>query len=120
MSTSTLTSKGQTTIPKDIREHLCLEPGDRIEFLLDEKGRVILVPAKLSLASLAGLLGHRAKHDPVTLEEMDRAVAAGASSVEMAGRPAPGPYGSRGGTASRVTPGDRAAEGAPERKGRNR
>ena len=66
MSTSTLTSKGQTTVPKDIRDLLELKPGDRIEFLLDEAGRVYLVPAKLSLESLAGSLRHRAKERPVT------------------------------------------------------
>lgn len=37
MSTATLTSKGQTTVPKEIREHLRLHAGDRIEFVIPWK-----------------------------------------------------------------------------------
>jgi antitoxin PrlF len=43
MSISTLTSKGQTTIPKDIRKRLNLQPGDRLEFVIDEDGRVLVL-----------------------------------------------------------------------------
>ena len=43
MSTSTLTSKGQTTIPKDIRKRLNLHPGDRLECVIDEDGRVLVL-----------------------------------------------------------------------------
>jgi AbrB family looped-hinge helix DNA binding protein len=39
MSSSILSSKGQTTIPKDIRKWLNLHPGDRLEFVIDEDGR---------------------------------------------------------------------------------
>ena len=45
MSTSTLTSKGQTTIPKDVRKRLNLHPGDRMEFVIDEDGRVLVLSA---------------------------------------------------------------------------
>ncbi len=114
MSTSTLTSKGQTTVPKDIRDHLKLEPGDRIEFLLDELGRVFLVPAKLPLASLAGSLRNRAKKHPITLEEMDQAIAAGASASTI--DRSSGLASKEGGRAL----GDRAAEGAPAKRGRAR
>jgi AbrB family looped-hinge helix DNA binding protein len=41
MSSSILTSKGQTTIPKDIRKRLNLLPGDRLEFVIDEGGRQV-------------------------------------------------------------------------------
>jgi AbrB family looped-hinge helix DNA binding protein len=41
MSTSTLTSKGQTTIPKDVRKRLNLHPGDRLEFVIDDDGCVL-------------------------------------------------------------------------------
>jgi antitoxin PrlF len=44
MPTSSITSKGQTTIPKEIRDHLHLKPGDRIEFVTDEDGRVVVLP----------------------------------------------------------------------------
>jgi antitoxin PrlF len=47
MPTGTLTSKGQITIPKQIREHLHLETGRRVEFSVDSKGNVILTPRNL-------------------------------------------------------------------------
>jgi antitoxin PrlF len=72
MSTSTLTSKGQTTIPKDIRERLNLHPGDRLEFVIDEDGRVLVLPASIDASELAGMLKPPAK--PVTVAEMNRAI----------------------------------------------
>lgn len=56
MPTATLTSKGQTTIPREIREHLRLRPGDRMEFVIDETGRVVVIPISLDAAELAGIL----------------------------------------------------------------
>lgn len=47
MST-TMTSKGQVTIPKHIRKALGLEPGARVEFDLDDKGRVVIQPAQVA------------------------------------------------------------------------
>lgn len=72
MSTSTLTSKGQTTIPKDIRERLNLHPGDRLEFVIDEDSRVLVLPASIDASELAGMLKPPAK--PVTVAEMNRAI----------------------------------------------
>jgi AbrB family looped-hinge helix DNA binding protein len=72
MSTSTLTSKGQTTIPKDVRKRLNLHPGDRLEFVIDEDGRVLLLPATLDVSELAGMLKRPAK--PVTVAEMNQAI----------------------------------------------
>lgn len=46
MALATITSKGQTTIPKSIREHLRLKAGDRIEFIIDKEGRVELYPKR--------------------------------------------------------------------------
>ncbi len=57
MPTSTLTSRGQTTIPKPIREALGLQPGDRVEFTL-EGDRVLLRRVGADLSSLDGMLGH--------------------------------------------------------------
>lgn len=76
VATSTLTRKGQTTIPKAIREHFHLQPGDRIEFVIEEDGRVTLVPATLDVADLKGALPR--PKTPVTLEDMERAVSEGA------------------------------------------
>ena len=72
MSTSTLTSKGQTTIPKDVRKRLNLHPGDRLEFVIDEDGRVLVLPASIDVAELAGMLKPPAR--PVTVEDMNRAI----------------------------------------------
>ncbi len=72
MSTSTLTSKGQTTIPKDVRKRLNLHPGDRLEFVIDEDGRVLVLPASVDVSELAGMLKRPAK--PVTVMEMNQAI----------------------------------------------
>jgi antitoxin PrlF len=72
MSTSTLTSKGQTTIPKDIRERLNLQPGDRLEFVIDDDGRVLVLPASIDASELTGLLKPPAK--PVSVADMNRAI----------------------------------------------
>ena len=56
MPSSSLTSKGQTTIPKPIRDHLRLQPGDRLDFSIDSSGNVQLQAATLSLGQLKGLL----------------------------------------------------------------
>ncbi len=73
---ATLTSKGQITIPKPIRDRLHLQPGDRVEFFLTEDGRVEFVPATASLTSLKGMLPKPKKR--VTLEDMKKAIAEGA------------------------------------------
>ena len=72
MSTSTLTSKGQTTIPKDVRKRLNLHPGDRLEFVIDEDGRVMVLPATIDASELAGML--KAPARPVSVEAMNRAI----------------------------------------------
>jgi AbrB family looped-hinge helix DNA binding protein len=56
MPTATLTSKGQTTIPKAIRQRLRLKAGDRIDFVVEADGQVRLVARNLRLADLRGLL----------------------------------------------------------------
>lgn len=53
---STITSKGQTTIPKAIREHLRLKPGDRVKFFVHPDGSVVLLP-KRPAAALRGIVG---------------------------------------------------------------
>jgi AbrB family looped-hinge helix DNA binding protein len=73
MATSTLTAKGQTTIPKDVRVRLGLHPGDRIEYVQDAEGRIVMLPATRHVDELAGLL-RRPGQRPVSLEEMDVAI----------------------------------------------
>jgi AbrB family looped-hinge helix DNA binding protein len=74
MSTATVTSKGQITIPKEIRTLLQVEEGDRIDFVIEGADRVVMRKPGRSLRSLKGLL-HRKGRKPVTIEEMDRAIA---------------------------------------------
>jgi antitoxin PrlF len=69
---STLTTKGQVTIPKSIRQHLHVKTGDKVKFFIHPDGTVRLLPTQ-PISALRGLL--KAKR-PVTLEEMDEAVAA--------------------------------------------
>ena len=72
MTEATLTSKGQITIPKAVREALGVTTGDRIEFLGTDKGFVI-VPVKRDLNALCGMFkGRRAK--PATLDEIKSAI----------------------------------------------
>ena len=72
MSTeSTLTSKGQTTVPKAIRESLRLKPGDRITFTPMPDGTVLLRVKNKSVMSLAGSLRRRGRK-ALPVEELSR------------------------------------------------
>jgi antitoxin PrlF len=73
MATSTLTSKGQITVPKEVRDRLGLKKGDRIVFEFDEHGNLLLRQELESpLGRLPGMLKHLAKDRPVTIEEMKK------------------------------------------------
>ncbi|HVR11017.1 MAG TPA: AbrB/MazE/SpoVT family DNA-binding domain-containing protein [Thermoanaerobaculia bacterium] len=75
MARATLTSKGQVTIPQEIRQRLGLRHGDQLIFRFDERGRLIVEAAAPNLlGDLPGLLHHRAGKRPATVEEMDEAV----------------------------------------------
>jgi antitoxin PrlF len=74
---SAITAKGQATIPKAIREHLRLKPGDRVKFFVHPDGSVVLLP-KLPASTLRGIV--RPRRRPVTIEKMSAAVAAGAAN----------------------------------------
>ena len=78
MSIATVTTKGQITIPKEIRDYLKLETGSKVEFLIDENGDVKVVPLNVPLEALSGVL-HRPGMKTATLEEMHTAIAEGAS-----------------------------------------
>ncbi len=71
MSTTdtTLTSKGQTTIPKEIRDHLGMKTGDRISFTLMSDGTVSMRVKNKSILDLAGSL-YEAGREPVAVEDM--------------------------------------------------
>jgi antitoxin PrlF len=73
---ATLTSKGQITIPKAIREHLKVKAGDRVKMFVQPDGHVVLLPV-IPVTALKGIVKSRRRR-PVTIEEMDKAVRDGA------------------------------------------
>ena len=72
MSISTLTRKGQTTIPIKVRNHLKLQPGDKIEFVIERDGKVVVTPKNIDVRQLRGMLGKARRH--LTIEQMDEAI----------------------------------------------
>ncbi len=74
---SALSIKGQATIPKAIRDHLHLRPGDRVKFFIHPDGTVVMLP-KISVTALKGIVPRR-RGRPVTLREIEAAIAAGAT-----------------------------------------
>lgn len=74
MSTATMTSKGQITIPATVRAALGVGAGDRVEFVQVEPGRFELVPATQSVTALKGLV--RKPASPITIAAMNEAIAA--------------------------------------------
>lgn len=69
MSLATITSKGQTTIPKEIRDCLGLQPKDQIQFTLISDQTVILRVKKRSIKDLYGLLNDPDR-SPISVEKM--------------------------------------------------
>lgn len=72
---SSVTSKGQVTIPKEARDHLGLKSGDRVRFFIQPDGRVVILP-KLPASALRGMLRTRKR---ASLADMDAAIAKGAT-----------------------------------------
>jgi AbrB family looped-hinge helix DNA binding protein len=81
---SALTVKGQATIPKAIREHLRLKPGDRVKFFVHPDGTVVLLP-KIPTSALKGMV--KRPRRPVSLQRMREAVAEGAAGLIPRRRP---------------------------------
>lgn len=76
MPESTVTSKGQITIPKVVRDKLHLETGDTVYFNMRDDGSVLLVPRNEPVESLVGLLKGKVKlRRALTIEEMNPASA---------------------------------------------
>lgn len=74
MATATLTSKGQITIPVQVRSALGLETGDRVEFVEMEEGRFSIIAASKTVQDLKGLI--RKPAEAVSIDDMNRAIAA--------------------------------------------
>jgi AbrB family looped-hinge helix DNA binding protein len=75
MSAATITSKGQVTIPKGIRDQLNLHPGDRLDFLIEPDGTVRIVPLTTSIRELKGMVP--APERALSLVEMNEAIVNG-------------------------------------------
>ena len=72
MTTAVVTSKGQITIPKPVRDGLGVETGDRVEFVELERGVYTVVAATRDIRDLKGVIPRPAK--PVSVEDMNKAV----------------------------------------------
>lgn len=72
MARATMTSKGQITIPKEVRERLGVEAGDRLEFVEQERGVYKVVAATRDVRHLKGMVPKPPR--PVSVEEMNAAI----------------------------------------------
>jgi antitoxin PrlF len=81
---SALSIKGQATIPKAIRDHLRLGPGDRIKFFVHPDGSVVILP-KIPTSALKGILLSR-RNRPASLQQMKSAIVDGASEGHRRGK----------------------------------
>jgi antitoxin PrlF len=79
MTTATISSKGQITIPANVRQALHVDTGDRVEFVEIEAGRYEFVAATRSVTELKGMFG-KAKR-AVSIEDMNRAIATEGASA---------------------------------------
>lgn len=73
MPVATLTTKGQITLPRDVRSALGLAPGDNVDFVAADDG-FKLVPLRRDIRDLKGRLAGRVKR-PVSVADMDEAIA---------------------------------------------
>lgn len=73
MPFATLTSKGQLTLPKAVRDLLHVDTGDQVDFVVNEDGDVIVRPVGLDVTELKGLLQRRRKR-PVSVRSMNAAI----------------------------------------------
>lgn len=78
MTTAAVTSKGQITIPVEVRRKHGIKTGDRLDFIENERGELVLKQKKGSIMDLIGVL----KWDgpPVSIEEMNQSIAEGWAS----------------------------------------
>ena len=71
MATAKVTSKGQITIPLDVRTALGLKAGSRVEFVAQSDGSYEILPATRSIKDLKGVVHTRRT---ISIEQMDEAV----------------------------------------------
>jgi len=69
MAAAKLTTKGQLVVPKPIRDHMHLHPGDRLDFVIQDDGEVVVRPVHSDVRELSGILKVPGRK-PVSLDEM--------------------------------------------------
>lgn len=74
MLQSTITTEGKAIIPEAVQQLLNLQPGDRIDFVITDDGKVYVQPASIDVSELSGIL-YEPNREPVSVEEMDAAIA---------------------------------------------
>ena len=79
MTTATITSKGQITIPSEVRQALKVEAGDRVEFVDIGEGRFEFLAATHSVTELKGMFGKTKR--VVSIDDMNRAIATGGAAA---------------------------------------
>ncbi len=79
MTTATVTSKGQITIPSNVRQSLHVDAGDRVEFVELEPGQFLFMVANRSVTELKGMFGKASKS--VSIEDMNQAIASRGASA---------------------------------------
>lgn len=84
MSSATLTSKGQITIPAAVRAELGVQVGDRVEFVQVAPGCYEFRAATKSVMALKGMFG--SPRHSVSIDEMNAAIAAGGAAAKDAGQ----------------------------------
>ena len=70
MATATLSSRGQLVIPKSVRDHMRLRAGDRVDFVVQDDGEVVIRPVAADVRDLRGML-QKPGREPVPISEMD-------------------------------------------------
>lgn len=73
MATATLSSKGQLVIPKSVRDYMRLRAGDRVDFVVQDDGEVVVRPSTADVRDLRGIL-QKPGREPVPISEMDAAI----------------------------------------------
>ncbi|BAU15894.1 hypothetical protein LEP3755_64600 (plasmid) [Leptolyngbya sp. NIES-3755] len=74
MLKSTITAEGKALIPEPVQQLLNLQPGDQIDFVITNDGKVYVQPAAIDARELSGML-YQPDRKPISLEEMDAAIA---------------------------------------------
>ena len=73
MPTATVTSKGQVTIPIEVRQRLRLKAGDRVDFRFGTEGEVLLTSKRIPFEEIQGML-RRPGQKPISVRAMDRGI----------------------------------------------